>query len=45
MLKIATINSARAMGFGDRLGTIEAGKWADLVVAARQPVARHQARS
>ena len=32
VLRIATINSARAMGLGDRLGTIEAGKQADLVV-------------
>ena len=45
ILKIATINSARAMGFGDRLGTIEAGKWADLVVLRGNPLARHQARS
>ena len=30
--RIATINSARAMGLGDRLGSIEVGKWADLVV-------------
>src|SRR3569833_2613437 len=36
--KIATINSARAMGFGDRLGTIEAGKWADLVVVRVNPL-------
>jgi imidazolonepropionase-like amidohydrolase len=39
VLKIATINSARAMGFGDRLGTIEAGKWADLVVVRGNPLA------
>jgi imidazolonepropionase-like amidohydrolase len=38
ILKIATINSARAMGFGDRLGTIEAGKWADLVVLRGNPL-------
>jgi imidazolonepropionase-like amidohydrolase len=38
VLRIATINSARAMGFGDRLGTIEAGKWADLVVVRGNPV-------
>lgn len=38
VIRIATINSARAMGFGDRLGTIEAGKWADLVVVRGNPV-------
>ena len=38
VLRIATINSARAMGFGDRLGTIEAGKWADLVVVRGNPL-------
>jgi imidazolonepropionase-like amidohydrolase len=39
VLRIATINSARAMGLGDRLGTIEAGKWADLVVVRGNPLA------
>jgi imidazolonepropionase-like amidohydrolase len=38
VLRIATINSARAMGLGDRLGTIEAGKWADLVVVRGNPL-------
>jgi imidazolonepropionase-like amidohydrolase len=38
VLKIATINSARAMGFGDRLGSIEPGKWADLVVLRGNPL-------
>jgi cytosine/adenosine deaminase-related metal-dependent hydrolase len=38
VLKIATINSARAMGLGDRLGTIEVGKWADLVIVRGNPV-------
>lgn len=38
VLKIATINSARAMGVGDRLGTIETGKWADLVIVRGDPV-------
>jgi imidazolonepropionase-like amidohydrolase len=38
VLKIATINSARAMGFGDRLGSIEPGKWADLVVVRGNPL-------
>jgi urease alpha subunit len=39
VLRIATINSARAMGLGDRLGSIEVGKWADLVVVRGDPVA------
>ena len=39
VLRIATINSARAMGLGDRLGSIEVGKWADLVVVRGNPVA------
>jgi len=38
VLRIATINSARAMGLGDRLGTIEAGKWADLVIVRGNPL-------
>lgn len=38
VLRIATINAARAMGFGDRLGSIEAGKWADLVVVRGNPL-------
>jgi imidazolonepropionase-like amidohydrolase len=38
-LKIATINGARAMGMGDKLGTIEAGKLADLVVIRGNPLA------
>ncbi|MEO7083858.1 MAG: amidohydrolase family protein [Gemmatimonadaceae bacterium] len=39
VLKMATINSARAIGLGDRLGSIEAGKWADLVVVEGNPLA------
>jgi imidazolonepropionase-like amidohydrolase len=38
VLRIATINSARAMGLADRLGSIEPGKWADLVVVRGNPV-------
>ena len=32
VLKIATINGARALGVSDKLGTIEVGKLANLVV-------------
>ena len=39
VLRIGTINSARAMGLGDRLGSIEVGKWADLVVVRGNPLA------
>ncbi|MBU3076836.1 amidohydrolase family protein [Sphingomonas quercus] len=38
VLKIATINSARAMGVGDQLGTIEPGKLADLVIVRGDPL-------
>jgi imidazolonepropionase-like amidohydrolase len=38
VLRMATINAARAMGFGDRLGSIEPGKWADLVVVCGNPL-------
>lgn len=37
-LKIGTINGARAMHLGDALGTIEAGKLADLVVVDGNPL-------
>ena len=37
-LKIATINGARALGVGQRLGTIEPGKLADLVVVRGNPL-------
>ncbi|HEY4306595.1 MAG TPA: amidohydrolase family protein [Gemmatimonadaceae bacterium] len=37
-LKIATINGARAMGVGEKLGTIEVGKLADLFVIGGNPL-------
>jgi imidazolonepropionase-like amidohydrolase len=37
-LRIATINGARALGMSDRLGTLEVGKWADLVVVRGNPL-------
>jgi imidazolonepropionase-like amidohydrolase len=39
-LKAATINGARALGVSDRLGSIEAGKIADLFVANGNPLDR-----
>lgn len=38
VLKIATINAARAIGVGDKLGTIEVGKLADMVVVKGNPL-------
>jgi hypothetical protein len=37
-IKMATINAARAMRMGDALGTIEAGKLADLLVVQGDPL-------
>jgi len=37
-LRIATINSARAMGLEDKFGSIEAGKTADLVIVEGDPI-------
>ena len=38
VIRIATINGARAIGLGDRLGTIEVGKWADFFVVNGDPL-------
>ncbi|HUL75235.1 MAG TPA: amidohydrolase family protein [Vicinamibacterales bacterium] len=38
-IKMATINAARAFGLGDRLGSIETGKLADLFVVRGNPLA------
>lgn len=38
-LRIGTLNGARALGMSDRLGTVEVGKWADLVVINGNPLA------
>lgn len=37
-LRIATINGARAIGMGDRLGLIEPGRLADLFIVADDPL-------
>lgn len=37
-LRAGTINGARALGVGERLGTIEAGKYADLLVVRGDPL-------
>jgi imidazolonepropionase-like amidohydrolase len=37
-IKIATINGARAMNVGDKLGTIEPGKFADLMIIKGNPL-------
>jgi imidazolonepropionase-like amidohydrolase len=37
-LRAGTSNAARAMGVGERLGTIEAGKYADLLVVTGNPL-------
>lgn len=37
-LRFATTNGARALGYGNCLGTVEVGKWADLVVVEGNPL-------
>lgn len=39
VLRAATINGARTLGFDHQLGTLEAGKLADLIVLDRDPLA------
>jgi len=38
VLKAATINGAKALGISDRLGSVEAGKLADLIVVRGNPL-------
>ncbi len=37
-LRIATINGARALGLSERLGSVEVGKYADLIVIEGDPL-------
>jgi predicted amidohydrolase YtcJ len=37
-LRMATKDAAVALGMGDQLGTIEKGKWADLVIYQHDPI-------
>lgn len=38
VIKIATINGARAIGMSDRIGTVEVGKWGDLMIIKGNPL-------
>jgi len=38
ILRMATVNNARLLGMGDRIGTVEEGKIADLVVLGINPL-------
>jgi imidazolonepropionase-like amidohydrolase len=39
VIRAVTVNAAEMLGWGDRIGTIEPGKFADLVVVAGDPIA------
>jgi imidazolonepropionase-like amidohydrolase len=38
-IQAATINDADLLGWSDKIGTIEAGKWADIVAVDGDPLA------
>jgi len=38
VLRMATIDGARVLGLADKIGSVEVGKWADLVVVAQDGV-------
>ncbi len=38
-IQAATINDADLLGWSDKVGTIEAGKWADIVAVDGDPLA------
>jgi len=37
-IQSGTIRAAEVLGWGDKLGTIEPGKWADLVTVSGDPL-------
>jgi imidazolonepropionase-like amidohydrolase len=39
VIRAVTVNAAEMLGWGDRIGTIEPGKFADLVAVAEDPIA------
>ncbi len=42
VLRAATADAAELLGMADRIGSIEAGKFADLIACTRQPARRHR---
>ena len=38
VLRTATVNSASLLGWGDRIGSIEAGKFADIIAVDGDPL-------
>jgi imidazolonepropionase-like amidohydrolase len=38
VLRTATVNSATLLGWGDRIGSIEAGKFADIIAVDGDPL-------
>jgi imidazolonepropionase-like amidohydrolase len=38
VLRTATVNSAALLGWGDRIGSIEAGKFADIIAVDGDPL-------
>ncbi len=37
-IRTATVNAAELLGWSDKMGTVEAGKWADLVAVSGDPL-------